>query len=122
MDITPVTSKERLVISHYGDGGFVINGTAHKGNILILPERVVPWEIAGIKEVQPAMLAPLAENPPEILLLGAGAQFMPVPPALRAWCRERNIAVDGMDTGAACRTYSVLVNEGRMVAAALIAV
>ena len=122
MDITPVTPKEKLVITHYGDGGFVVNGTAHKGNILILPDRVVPWEIAGVKEIQPATLVSLVQYPPEILLVGTGAQFMPVSPVLRVWCREKNIAVDGMDTGAACRTYSVLVNEGRVVAAALIAV
>ena len=122
MDITPVTPKDKLVITHYGDGGFVISGTAHKGNILIAGNSVAPWNAATLADATPESLAPLIAHPPEILLLGMGPKFMPVPQALRAWCRERNIAVDGMDTGAACRTYDVLLNEGRIVAAALIAV
>ncbi len=123
MDITPITPKDRLVISHYGNGGFVVNGVAHKGNILITPDRVVPWGADSIADATPESLAALfSGEPPEIVLVGLGIQFAPLSAALRAFFREKNVAADAMDTGAACRTYSVLLTEGRMVAAALIAV
>jgi uncharacterized protein len=123
MDITPLTPKEKLVISHYGDGGFVISGTRYEGNILIMADRVVAWPATGIKDTAPEVFGPLfAGELPEILLVGTGPLFEPLPQNLREMFREKNIMLDGMDTGAACRTYSVLLAEGRSVAAALIAV
>ena len=69
-------------------------------------------------------MAPVLEAEPavEILLIGTGSAMAPIPPALRALLRSRGIGCDGMDTGAACRTYNVLLAEGRRVAAVLIAV
>lgn len=65
----------------------------------------------------------LAADPPvEILLVGCGKRLVPLAPALKAALRERGIGADPMDTGAACRTYNVLMAEGRRVAAALLAV
>jgi len=123
MDITPLIPKDRQIINRYGDGGFVINGVAHKGNILIGPEGVAPWPVASLGDVTPDSLAfLLAGALPEIVLAGAGMHGLPLPPALRAHFRDKGIAIDVMDTGAACRTYTVLLAEGRLVAAALIAV
>lgn len=69
-------------------------------------------------------LAPLLAVDPqvEILLFGGGTQMTPVDPAVRAHLREAGIVVEPMDTGAACRTYSILAAEARRVAAALIAI
>ena len=61
-----------------------------------------------------------AEPPIEILLIGSGAAFELAPPALRQALGARSIALECMDTGAACRTYNVLMAEDRRVAAALI--
>ena len=58
----------------------------------------------------------------EILLLGCGPRMAPVPRPLRETLRAAGIVIEAMDTGAACRTYNVLMSEGRRVAAALIAV
>lgn len=58
----------------------------------------------------------------ELLLIGCGAEFGPEPAGLRAALKEAGIGLEWMDTGAACRTYNVLVGEERRVAAALIAV
>ena len=58
----------------------------------------------------------------EILLLGCGGQMELVDPALRAQLRNSGISIEPMDTGAACRTYNVLANENRKVAATLIAI
>ena len=62
-----------------------------------------------------------ASPPVDILLVGTGAKFLPVPPALRQAVRAWGVAVEGMGTAAACRTYNVLLAEERRVAAALIA-
>jgi uncharacterized protein len=123
MDITPLVPKDSQVITHYGNGGFVINGVAHKGNILLLPDKVVPWEVQSIADAGPeSFRALLAGDLPEIMLIGVGPRFMPLAAGLREFFREKGVAVDMMDTGAACRTYTVLLAEGRQVAAALIAV
>ncbi len=123
MDITPLVPKDKQVITHYGNGGFVINGVAHKDNILITPDGVAPWPVTGAGDAAPESLAPLfAGELPEIVLIGVGAKFMPLTAGLRAFFREKNVAVDTMDTGAACRTYTVLLAEGRLVVAALIAI
>ena len=56
----------------------------------------------------------------EFLVIGCGARAMLVPPALRQELRDAGLRLDAMDTGAACRTYNVLLAEDRRVAAALI--
>jgi uncharacterized protein len=72
-----------------------------------------------------ASLGPIAarvgtEEAIEILLLGCGRRMLQVPPSLRAELRQIGVVIDAMDTGAACRTYAVLLTEGRRVAAALL--
>jgi len=58
----------------------------------------------------------------EVLLIGCGPRMVLLPSALRRQIREAGIGMDAMDTGAACRTYNVLISEGRRAAAALIPV
>ena len=123
MDITPLTAKGRQVISHYGNGGFTVNGTAHRSSILILGDRLMPWPVASAEEITVESFTPLmADGAPEILLVGMGAGFKPLPVHLKDYLKAHGITADAMDTGAACRTYSVLLAEDRLVAAALIAI
>ena len=122
MDITPLVPEGRHVIESYGADGFRINGERHSGPVIVWPERVVPWAVSGIASVAietlDAMFA--AEPRIEILLIGSGPTFEMAPPALRQALSARSIAVESMDTGAACRTYNVLMAEDRRVAAALL--
>ena len=122
MDITPLVPEGRHVIESYGDEGFRINGERYSGPVIVWPEGVVAWEVSGIAtaaiESLDAMFA--AEPPIEILLIGSGAAFEVAPAALRYALGARSIALESMDTGAACRTYNVLMAEDRRVAAALI--
>jgi len=124
MDITPLISKGRQIISRYGSGGFVINEVRAEGNILLLGDQLLPWIAAGITGITPESLQPFfdAAPKPEIVLIGSGSRFIPLAPELRALFQGHHINADAMDTGAACRTYNVLITEGRQVAAALIAV
>ena len=122
MDITPLVPEGRHVIESYGDEGFRINGERHSGPVIVWPEGVAAWEVSAVAsaaiETLDAMFA--AEPPIEILLIGSGAAFAVAPAELRHALGARGIAVESMDTGAACRTYNVLMAEDRRVAAALI--
>ena len=116
--------RARRVIDGYCGGGFRIGGETHRGGILVLADRVLPWPIANISELTAESLAPiLASDPvPQILLIGCGKGAAMIAPALRQALRAVGAVIDAMDTGAACRTYNVLLAEERRVAAALIAV
>jgi uncharacterized protein len=114
-----------LVIASYRGGGFAIAGTRYSGSILLFRDRVLTWPPTRVEEIDAAVLAAHVaecETRVELLLLGCGRQLVPVAPDLRAALKERGVAVEPMDTGAACRTFNVLTAEERRVAAALIAV
>ena len=122
MDITPLVPAGRQVIESYGDEGFWINGERYPGPVIVWPERVVPWAVSSIDAAAIESLEPLfaAEPRIEILLIGSGAAFAFAPAPLRAALGTRGIAAESMDTGAACRTYNVLMAEDRRVAAAML--
>jgi len=125
MDVTPLVPKGRQLINGYGDGGFRISGTRHEGSVWVLPDVTIAWPVTQLSEADPERMRELiaqAVEHVEILLIGTGKAMLPLPKALREICREAGIAVEQMDTGAACRTYNVLLTEERAVAAALIAV
>ncbi len=123
-DVTPDIPLGRQLVEAYGDGGFTVSGTAYRGSILILPERTLGWPVADIGELTLESLEPiLAEGGAiELLLLGCGARLAFISPDLRGQVRAAGPVLEPMDTGAACRTYHVLLAEGRRIAAALIAV
>lgn len=111
-------------IDAYGNGGFRFADMSHRGSILCLPMGIYAWPVASgstatLDELRQALDA-LA--PPSFLILGTGsAQVFPAP-EIRAAFLQASIGLEAMSTGAACRTYNVLLAEGRPVAAALIAV
>ena len=123
MEITPEIPQGRQVIESYGPGRFRISGVAHAGSVLVFPERTIAWPVGTMAELSQADFAEIAAADPavEILLIGCGPRLLPLPGALRAALRAQGVGCDVMDTGAACRTYNVLLAEARRVAAALIA-
>jgi len=123
MDVTPQVPVGRQLIQAYGAGGFRIANTRHDGSVLVFPDHTVLWPVASFDGIAVDTLAEIAAAQPkvELLLIGTGAAMMPVLPAVRAHFRALGIMFDTMDTGAACRTYNVLLAEDRRVAAALIA-
>ena len=124
MDITPAVPAGRQVVESYGGGRFRVSGTAYEGSVLVLPGRTVPWAVRRLEDVTLDSLRPVLDHdePIELLLLGCGPRAAPPPAELRQSLRDRGLGLEVMDTGAACRTYNVLLTEGRPVAAALIAV
>jgi uncharacterized protein len=112
----------RAPIDAYGNGGFRFAEMSHRGAILCLPSGVYAWEPASPVDV--ASFAPvLAEKEAlHVLLLGTGTkQVFPAPDVRRAFA-DAGVGLEAMTTGAACRTYNILLAEGRMVGAALIPV
>lgn len=114
----------RAPIDAYGDGGFRFADMSHRGSILCLPSGVHGWEPADpVQLTLDDFVRVLAEiDDIDILLVGTGPELKPLPAALRARLREAGISADPMSTGAAVRTYNVLLAEDRLVAAALVAV
>ncbi|MBI3452437.1 MAG: Mth938-like domain-containing protein [Rhodospirillales bacterium] len=114
----------RKIVAAYGDGGFRVGNERFSGSIILLPDLVAPWTVRAAAELSLASFSVvLAAAPlPEILLLGCGRRMAPITPPLRQELRAAGLALEAMDTGAACRTYNVLLAEARRVAAALIAV
>jgi len=112
------------IVQAYGDGGFRISGERFAQSVILLPARVVPWPVTDIGSVDLASLDAIATAPEaiDILLIGAGRGVPRIDSAIRQALRPRGIVIDVMDTGAACRTYNLLVSDSRLVAAALIAV
>lgn len=114
----------RLLIEGYGGGHFEVSGTRYEGSILVLQGRVEAWPVAAAGEITAESLQPLlaAARELEVLLIGCGPKTLLLPPPLRQALREHGLGVDAMATAAACRTFNVLMMEGRAAAAALIAV
>ncbi len=124
MDITPEIPADRKYIDHYGDGGFRICGERYEGSVIVTPEQVRPWSVSVMAELTVTSVADIfsADPPIDLLLIGCGARIAQMPADVRVALKAKAIFADAMDTGAACRTYNVLMAEERRVAVALIAI
>ena len=114
----------------YGDGRHVItahdatwvqvNQTRYEGSLVVLPHALIQdWGIEQPDTLTAAALDPILTHTPEIILLGTGPVLKFPPRDILRLFRDRGIGLEVMDTPAACRTYNVIMNEGRRVAAAL---
>jgi len=105
----------------YGDGYVMVNGRRHATSLVVFPERVVdPWEVQTPEAIVEPVLDFLAALPLEIVLVGTGPRMHLVHPRHYRRLAEARIGVEVMDTFAACRTYNILLAEGRKVAAAIV--
>ena len=111
------------MIDGYGNGGFTIAGNRHEGSMLVFPDRSLPWDAGKTDDISLEALTHVFEfsKEIEILIIGCGPTFEAVPAGIREGLKAHGVVLEWMDTGAACRTYNVLLAEGRRVAAALIA-
>ncbi|HEY0146405.1 MAG: MTH938/NDUFAF3 family protein [Methylovirgula sp.] len=115
----------RHVIEGYGNFGFTFGGMSHRGSILALPSGIYAWDVLGPEDLGVGALAQVFAEPKgeiEHLLIGTGVELRPLAKELRVALNRDGIRVEPMATGAAARTYSILLGENRRIAAALIAV
>ncbi len=114
----------RAPIDAYGNGGFRFADMSHRGSILCLPSGIHGWNPGsdGVLEFGDIERILAEAEDIEVLLFGMGRDLKPIPRAVKEALHARHISSDPMSTGAAVRTYNVLLAEERRVAAALIAV
>jgi len=110
--------SERQVIQSYGEGGFRVSGVRHTGAILVSALRTTTWPQADMATLSPAVLS----DDIDVLVIGCGVRAAFVSPTIRDAFKRRGVALEAADTPAACRTYNILLSEGRRVAAALLPV
>ena len=110
-------------IEAYRDGRFRFAGMSHRGSLLCLPDGIWASSVCTVHDIDEAVLGPvlIGDRPVEICLIGTGRASWLVPAELRTRFQEHGIAVEAMTTGAAVHTYNILLEEGRRVAALLIA-
>jgi uncharacterized protein len=118
MELTQIVRAGPQVIERYAASGFRVSGAIFLGPVLIFPDRTLDWPGGRITV---AGLAPVVEHGDiELLLLGLGRRAAPVATGLGTYLKAAGISLEAMDTGAACRTYNLLIAEDRRVAAALL--
>jgi uncharacterized protein len=120
----PAHYPGRAPIDAYGNGGFRFADMSHKGSLLIVPSGIYAWDPASIEAVTPEACTPFLREmaPPAIVLLGTGATHLFPSEPVRRLFSEARLGLEIMTTGAACRTYNVLLAEGRDVGAGLLAI
>lgn len=124
MDVTPLVRKGQQIIQAYARGVFKISGKPYETAVLVMPDETLVWPVSATS------LDALCEDDFKILLdrrsemdvflLGTGETIAFLPKSLKSFLKAQGLHVEVMDTGAACRTYNVLMAEGRRVAAALL--
>ncbi|WP_018859376.1 Mth938-like domain-containing protein [Rhizobium sp. 42MFCr.1] len=114
----------RAPIDTYGNGGFRFADMSHRGSILCLPSGIYGWDMDMSKPLSITNFQKVLDEAAEIevLLIGTGDDMRPIPPDLKAALKAAGISSDPMNTGAAVRTFNIMLMESRAVAAALIAV
>lgn len=123
MRISEIQFQGPPPIESYFDGGFRIGGVLHYGSAVLIGPDILNWPVGHASELNISVFKPMIDRASEFdaLLIGMGAEISPLPRKLRETLEECGIGVDIMATPAACRTYNVLLSEGRRAAAALIA-
>ena len=112
------------IVQSYGGGGFAVSGVRYTGSVLVFRERTVAWSPRTFTDLAADHLKPLIEAPEplNVVLIGAGTELAVLSDDLATLIRDAGLGFEVMSTGAACRTFNVLLSGERLVAAALIAV
>jgi uncharacterized protein len=97
-----------------------VNGLRYESSLVVLPDRIENWPVQNFEALTPEAIGALTLLKPELLLLGTGDTLRFPDSRFLADLAVAGIGAEIMDTRAACRTYNILADEGRHVAAALI--
>ena len=121
MKIEREQAEGKNLFTGYGDGYVEVNRARHAASLVVAAHRIVTdWPARSVEALTADHLAAIVELKPEIVLLGTGPSFRLAEPARLAPLYKLGLGVEVMDTPAACRTYNILLGEGRNVVAALI--
>ena len=117
MRLNEVSYEDATPVEGYGPGFFRVGGKVHRGSVLLVPGKVMAW--GGFDDTD-AILA--AAETTDVLFIGTGVEIAQIPAGLRDTLETAGLGVELMATPTACRTYNVLLGEGRRVGAALLPV
>lgn len=121
MKFTLDTPSADYVFGHYGDGKLKVNQSDYDTSLIIFPDALyTDWPVNSVDELEVKHLDEIVRRSPDIVLLGTGVQQRFPAIELRRELVQAGLNLEVMDTAAACRTYNLLVSEGRDVAAAVI--
>ncbi len=121
MKLHPDQNNALNTVTAYGSGWFEINRVRHEGPLLLMPEgEVRRWEVQSYETLSAADFEALLGLGAEVVLFGTGPGHRIPHPRLTAAMTRAGVGVEAMDSSAACRTYNILMGEGRRVLAALL--
>ncbi|MBK1701744.1 Mth938-like domain-containing protein [Thiococcus pfennigii] len=120
MRFAEADEADGLLIQGYEPGAIRVAGRVYREGLILSPRRLVPgWGPATAARLAPSDIEALLAFDPQVIVLGTGERQVFPAAALLAAAQARRIGIEVMDTGAACRTYNILVGEGRNVVAGL---
>ena len=121
MKLHTTPTQQYQTVTAYDDTQVEINALPYRHSLLVLPENApVDWPVDSFEELADEHFETILATAPDVVILGTGQRQRFVHPRLVSRLTERRIGVECMDNQAACRTYNILMAEGRKVALALI--
>ena len=121
MKLHPANFAQQFIFTGYGDAYVMINHNCHERNIIVLPNQLIEdWPVASVNQLEAQHFDCLKPYQPEIIILGTGSRHQFPEQSLLHQLARQGIGIEVMDTKACCRTYNILVEEGRQVAAAIL--
>lgn len=114
-------TQQYQTVTGYDQGSVEINAITFRHSLLVLPEAApLAWPVAGFDDLNATHFEAIAALRPDVVILGTGTRQRFIHPSLTSSLTAQRIGVECMDSQAACRTYNILMTEGRKVALALI--
>lgn len=121
MKLHLTTAENNQLITGYGENYIEINRQRHAQSLIVMPQMLIlDWHAIALEGLAEAHFVQIAELKPELVLLGTGEKHQFLHPKTYQHLTALDIPLECMNTAAACRTYNILMSEGRNVAAALI--
>jgi len=121
MKFAQTDSSDGILVRGYEAGAILIGERRFHNSLLLTPRKIIPdWPVTSAADLEPAHFEAVLALEPELIILGTGASQVFPGPEIYAAVMGAGIGIEIMDTGAGCRTYNILMSEGRRVAAALI--
>jgi uncharacterized protein len=121
MKLHSSSTQQYQTVTGYDAAGVEINATRYEYSLIVMPETPPrPWNVARFEDLDAGHFEQIAQDAPDVVILGTGERQRFVHPRLIASLAANRVGVECMDSHAACRTYNILMGEGRKVTLALI--
>jgi uncharacterized protein len=121
MKLHTATTEAYQTVTAYDQDSVDINAQRFRHSIILMPELApTAWQITAFAQLSAEHFTPILHHSPELVILGTGNEQHFVHPRLQTALTSRRIGLESMNNQAACRTYNILMAEGRKVALALI--